>query len=215
LSPAHAAFLHHAGYGAIALAVGLESVGIPLPGETTLLAAALYAGATHKLSIWGVIGAASAGAIVGGCVGFWLGREFGLWLLLRFGRYLHVTERRIRIGQYLFRRHGGKVVFFGRFVALLRALASFLAGVNRMSWPRFFVFNAAGGIVWSAVYGGGAYLFGHRVKHLLGPVGLVVGAVALVLVAVGFVFLRRHEEQLAAAAERALPGPLFPVHPRR
>ncbi|MGH7040943.1 MAG: DedA family protein [Acetobacteraceae bacterium] len=212
LSPEHAVLLHHAGYGAVAFAVGIESIGIPFPGETTLLAAALYAGATHKLSIWGIIAAASAGAIAGDCVGFWLGRKFGLWLLLHFGPRVRITERRIRLGQYLFRLHGGKVVFFGRFIALLRALAAFLAGTNRMSWPRFLVFNAAGGIVWSSMYGGGAYLFGARIKHLLGPMGVALGVLAVVLVVAGVIFLRGHEERLADAAERAMPGPIVPRH---
>ena len=204
--------LHHAGYSAVALAVGIESIGIPFPGETTLIAAALYAGATHKLNIWIVIAAASLGAILGDNIGFWLGREFGLWLLLRFGRYVRITERRIRLGQYLFRRHGGKVVFFGRFVAVLRALAAFLAGTSQMTWPRFLLFNAAGGIVWSGLYGGGAYMFGSRIKHLLGPMGLTLTGLALGLGVLGVIFLRRHEEQLADAAERAMPGPIAPRH---
>lgn len=207
--------LQHAGYGAVALAVGIESIGIPFPGEATLLAAALYAGATHHLNIWGVIAAAAAGAIVGDGIGFWLGRKFGLWLLLRFGRYLRITERRIRLGQYLFLRHGGKVVFFGRFVTVLRALAAFLAGANRMRWPRFLAFNAAGGILWAALYGGGAYLFGTRIKAVLGPIGLGLGAVALVLAVAGAWFLHRHEERLADAAERAMPGPVLPPPRRR
>ena len=164
-----------------------------------------------------MIAAASFGAIMGDSIGFWLGRAFGLWLLMRFGRYLRITERRVRLGQYLFHRHGGKVVFFGRFVAVLRALAAFLAGTNRMSWPRFLAFNAAGGIVWSGLYGGGAYLFGSRIKHLLGPVGLTLGVLAVGLAIVGVVFVHRHEERLADAAERAMPGPVFPPRggPRR
>ena len=198
------------GYGAVALAVAIESIGIPFPGETTLIAAALYAGATHKLNIWGVVASASFGAIMGDNIGFWLGHTFGLWLLLRFGRYVRITERRIRLGQYLFRRHGGKVVFFGRFVAVLRALAAFLAGTNRMSWPRFLAFNAAGGIVWSGLYGGSAYLFGTRIKNLLGPLGLTLGGLAVGLGVLGVIFLRRHEERLADAAERAMPGPVLP-----
>lgn len=213
LSPEHHAVLHHAGYGAVALAVGIESIGIPFPGESTLVAAALYAGATHRLDILGIIAAASAGAIVGDSIGFWLGRAFGFVLLMRLGRYVRITERRIRLGQYLFRRHGGSVVFFGRFVALLRALAAFLAGANRMGWPRFLLFNAAGGIVWSSLYGGGAYLLGQHIFAVAGPAGIVLGALALAGAAFGFLFLRRHEEALADRAEREMPGPLFP--PRR
>ena len=210
LSADQAALLHHASYGAVAVAVGIESLGIPFPGETTLLAAAIYAGTTHKLSIYGVIAAAAAGAIVGDSIGFWLGHRFGLWLLLRLGRYVRITERRIKLGQYLFQLHGGKVVFFGRFVAVLRALAAFLAGMNRMRWPRFLAFNAAGGLVWSGLYGGGAYLFGREAHRILGPSGVALGVAAAVLLVVGFVFVRRHESRLEDEAERALPGPLFP-----
>ncbi|MBV8613695.1 MAG: DedA family protein [Acetobacteraceae bacterium] len=206
--------LAHAGYGAVMLAVGIESMGIPFPGETTLIAAAAYAGSTHKLSIVLVVAAAAAGAIIGDNVGFWIGREVGLRLLLRYGKYIRMTERRIKLGQYLFQRYGGVVVFFGRFVAVLRALAAFLAGTNRMTWPRFLVFNAAGGIVWSSAYGFGAYALGTQIHRLAGPVGIALGAVALVLIVCGFVFLRRHEHQLEDEAERALPGPVE-AHTRR
>jgi membrane protein DedA with SNARE-associated domain len=200
--------LAHAGYGAVMLAVGIESIGIPFPGETTLIAAAAYAGSTHKLNIGFVIAAAAAGAIIGDNIGFWIGREVGLRLLIRYGKHIRMTERRIKLGQYLFQRYGGEVVFFGRFVAVLRALAAFLAGANRMTWPRFLVFNAAGGIVWSGAYGIGAYALGTQVHRLAGPVGIGFGVVALILIIGGIVFLRRHEHQLEDAAERALPGPI-------
>ncbi len=206
----HEGLLAHVGYGAVALAVGLESIGVPFPGEASLLAAAAYAATTHRLDIALVIAAAAAGAAVGGTIGFWVGREFGFRLLLRYGRYIWLTDRRIKLGQYLFRRYGGTVVFFGRFVAVLRALASFLAGANRMAWPRFLFFNAAGAIVWAAIYGIAAFEFGKQLHRLLGPVGAVVGAVVLVLLLAGFIFLRRHEQQLSDEAERALPGPIDP-----
>jgi membrane protein DedA with SNARE-associated domain len=206
--------LAHAGYGAVMLAVGIESMGIPFPGETTLIAAAAYAGSTHKLNIVFVVAAAAAGAIIGDNIGFWIGREIGLRLLIRYGKYIRMTERRIKLGQYLFQHYGGTVVFFGRFVAVLRALAAFLAGTNRMTWPRFLVFNAAGGIVWAGVYGFGAYALGTQIHRLAGPVGAALGVVALVLIVCGFVFLRRHEHQLEDEAERALPGPIE-VSPRR
>jgi membrane protein DedA with SNARE-associated domain len=101
------------GYGAVGVIVGLESMGLPLPGETVLVIAALYAGTHPDLSIWGVVAAAATGAILGDNVGFWLGREFGYRLVLRYGRYVGLSEARIKLGQYLFQRHGGKVVFFG------------------------------------------------------------------------------------------------------
>src|SRR5437016_2109255 len=112
-------------------------MGLPLPGETILLLGALYAGTHADLSIWGVIAAAATGAVLGDNVGYWLVREFGYLLLLRFGRHVGLSDARIKLGQYLFLRHGGKVVFFGRFIAVLRILAAVLAGVNRMEWRGF------------------------------------------------------------------------------
>ncbi len=203
------------GYGAVALAVGIESIGIPFPGETMLIAAAVYAGSTHQLSVTLVVAAAAAGAIMGDNIGFWIGREFGFRFLLRYGRYVRVTEPRIKLGQYLFLRHGGKVVFFGRFVAVLRALAAVLAGTNRMSWLRFLAFNAAGGIAWAAIYGVGAYLLGQQISRVLGPVGMALLAAAVVLLIVGFKLLKKHEARLEAEAERVLPGPLVPAKHHR
>lgn len=157
---------HGDGLGRVDQTAGiLQSTGIPFPGETTLLAAATYAGTTHHLSIALVIVAAASGAILGDNLGFWVGREGGYRLLRRYGRYIRLERRRLKLGQYLFRQHGGKVVFFGRFVAVLRAFAAFLAGTNRMPWGRFLAFNAAGGIVWAIVYGLGGYALGRNVHR--------------------------------------------------
>jgi len=214
VSPDAVSLISSYGYWAVAGIVALESMGLPVPGETTLIAAAAYAGTTHRLSIAPVVIAAAAGAIVGDNLGFWIGRGFGYRLLLRYGHYLRLTARRVKLGQYLFLRHGGKVVFLGRFVAVLRALAAFLAGANRMSWSPFLLWNAAGGVAWATLYGLAAYLFGRQVHHLLGRLGLLMLAVALVLGTVGLVFLRRHESKLEDEAERALPGPLQPARHR-
>ena len=196
------------GYGAVALTVGIESLGIPFPGETALIATALYAGASHHLNIVFVVAAAAAGAIIGDNIGFWIGREFGFRLLLRYGGYIRMTPPRIKLGQYLFLRHGGKVVFFGRFVAVLRSLAAFLAGANRMKWPRFLIFNALGAIVWAGAYGFGAYYLGKAIHGVIGPVGAVLGVIAIVAIIAGFIFLRRNEKRLEDEAEKALPGPI-------
>jgi membrane protein DedA with SNARE-associated domain len=196
------------GYGAVGFAVSVESIGVPFPGESTLIAAALYAGATHELNIVLVVLAAAAGAIIGDNIGFFIGRELGFRLLTRYGRCIRMTPPRIKVGQYLFLRHGGKVVFFGRFVAILRALAAFLAGANRMAWPRFLVFNAAGGVVWAVAYGFGAYLLGSAIHRLVGPVGITLGALAVVTIIAGAIFIRSNEARLEDEAERALPGPI-------
>lgn len=196
------------GYWAVLLFVGIESIGIPFPGETMLLAAAIYAGSTHRLAIPIIIVAAAAGAILGDNVGFWIGREGGYRLLRRYGSRIGIEERRIKLGQYLFRRHGGKVVFFGRFVAVLRALAAFLAGTNRMTWPRFLVFNAAGGIVWATAYGLGGYALGDNIHRFEGPIGRVLIALGVLATIGGIVFIKRNERRLEDEAERAMPGPI-------
>jgi membrane protein DedA with SNARE-associated domain len=196
------------GYWAVAGAVALECVGLPLPGESALVAAAIYAGSTHRLNIGLVIFAAAMGAAIGGSCGFWLGRAVGHHQLMKYGRYIHLTEQRIKLGRYLFWRHGGKLIFFCRFIAILRTIAAILAGVNRMPWIRFFVFNAIGGAVWAATYGFGAYAIGDGVKRLSTPMAIVAFAAAAVAVIAAYLFLRSHEQQLQAEAERRYPGPL-------
>ena len=177
------------GYLAIFVIVGLESAGIPMPGETVLVAAAILAG-QGKLNIFGVIAAAAAGAIIGDNCGYWVGREFGFPLVYRFGRYVRLDERRLKLGQYLFLRHGGKIVFFGRFVAILRAFAAFLAGVNHFNWERFFLFNAAGGIVWATIYGVGGFWLGRAIETYARPVGVALLVGAAIGIIVGAVFVR-------------------------
>ena len=202
------------GYWAVGGFVALESMGLPVPGETVLIGTAILAGTTHDLNVFVLVGAAAVGAIVGDNVGFWIGREAGFPLVVRYGPYIRLTERKIKLGQYLFLRHGGKVVFFGRFIAILRALAAFLAGVNGMTWRRFLVFNAAGGIVWAAVYGFGGWYFGKEASKLAEPAAIALGSIAVVLLTVGFFYLRHHAAQLEARAEAALPGPIRRVRVR-
>lgn len=188
--------------------VMLESMGVPMPGETALVGAAIFAGTTYRLGIGSVVAVAAAAAIVGDNLGYAIGRLVGVRLLVRYGHHLHLTEARLRIGQYLFRRHGGKIVFFGRFVAFLRAFAAVLAGANRMPWPHFLLMNALGGLAWASLFGGGAYLFGETVKRVAGPVGLALLAAAVIAVVAGSMFFRRHEAELERRAAEAIPGPL-------
>ena len=189
------------GYAAIFAMVMLESAGIPLPGETILISASIYTGTTGALDIRFVIAAAAAGAILGDNIGFWVGRTFGQRLLSRWGHLIGLDERKLKLGQYLFMQHGGKIVFFGRFVALLRAFAAILAGVNRLSPFRFFMWNAAGGIVWAGVFGLGGYLLGEGVQRIAGPIGWAALALALVAGLILWRFFKIHEEQLYAGAE--------------
>jgi membrane protein DedA with SNARE-associated domain len=200
-------FLAEYGYWALALLIGLESMGIPLPGETVLIMASVHAG-DRGGNIGAVIAAAAAGAIIGDNLGYLLGRQLGFRFLIRFGKKLGFTDARIKLGQYLFMRHGAKVVFFGRFVAVLRCLAAFLAGVNQMRWPRFLAANAAGAIVWASIIGLGAYSFGRAFHQIAGPISLAAFILALIVVIWGFIYVSHHEVALEVEAERALPGPL-------
>jgi membrane protein DedA with SNARE-associated domain len=183
--------------------IALECVGVPVPGETILVASAIYAATTHELNIWSVVGAGIAGAIVGNIVAFGIGRRYGYGLLLRYGSYLRLDEPRIKIGQYLFLRYGSRVVFFARFVPVLRSIAGVLAGANRMPWSSFMMANVTGAVAWVSIDCFGAYLFGEEITRLAAPVGIALGLlIILALVATG-VFIARHEQQLAAEAERA------------
>ncbi len=187
---------------------GWRAWGSQFPGETILVIAAVYAATHAGLNIGLIVLAASAGAIVGDNLGYWLGSRFGYPLLLRLGPRVGLSAGRIKVGQYLFLRHGGKVVFLGRFVALLRILAAFLAGVNRMEWPAFLLANALGGVTWAAVFAFGGYTLGtvaFRLQGVLGPILLAAAAIAFF--GCGFL-IQRYEDRLQEEAERALPGPL-------
>jgi membrane protein DedA with SNARE-associated domain len=196
------------GLWALFIAITLECMGIPLPGETALVAAALYAGSTHRLTIDSVMLVATTAATAGGMIGYVIGRWIGLRLLVRYVKYIRLDERRLKVGQYLFLRHGGKIVFFGRFVDLLRIIAAVLAGANRMGRPYFLFMNAFGGICWVLLMGGGAYLFGEQMKRVAGRVELLLVIVAIGLAVGGIIFFRHHEKELEQRAERAIPGPL-------
>jgi membrane protein DedA with SNARE-associated domain len=196
------------GYFAVFLAVGIESLGIPIPGETMLITASVYAGATHNLTIAGVIAAAIAGAIIGDNIGYLIGYRGGYRVLVRHGRRVHVNQRQLKIARYLFDRHGGPVVFFGRFVSILRTYAAFLAGVSHMEWRRFFAYNAAGGVSWSIIFGLAGYYGQQAFKQLSTPIDIALGVAAIFLVTFLVLYIRRHADRLAVQAEAAYPGPL-------
>jgi len=201
-------WLQSIGYLAVALFVGIESLGVPLPGETMLITAAVFAATTHQLSIVGIIAAAIVGAVIGDNIGFGIGWFGGYPILRRFGKYIRLDEAKLKVGRYIFMRHGSKVVFFGRFVSVLRTYAAFLAGTNRMHWSRFLVANAAGGIVWATLYGVGAYSASSVIAKLNTPVEIGFAALAVVAIVASAIFIRRNIKRLEAVAEAALPGPL-------
>ena len=198
------------GYLAVFALVAVESVGVPVPGETMLIIAAVYAGATGKLSIGLVVAVAAAGAIVGDNVGYLVGRVGGWRLLRRYGHYVRIDERKLKLGRYLFMRHGGKVVFFGRFVGILRTYSAALAGANHMRFRRFLAFNASGGVIWAAIYGFGYYYVADILERLGTPVSIALGLIAAAVAIAIFLFIRRNIAAWEEQAEIALPGPLLP-----
>ena len=201
----HAMISAH-GAWVVGLLVGLESLGLPLPGEAVLVAAAIYAGTTGDLSITGVLAAALVGAVVGDSMGYLIGRTLGWPFLLRHGGRVGLSRERLQVGRLLLLRHGGKVVFFGRFVAFLRVLAASLAGASGMAWPRFALFNAAGGAVWVGVFGGAAYLLGTQAHRLLGPLGVATLLLRVAGAVTAAVRVRRTEAPLRAESVGAQPA---------
>lgn len=182
------AAIEHYGYLAVLIAVAIESTGIPFPGETALLAAAVFAGTSGHVSIVGVIAAAAAGAILGDNFGYTIGKRGGYPLLRRFAAVLHINERHLAYAESYFQRHGDKTVFIGRFFAVLRAWAAFLAGVNHMPRRTFLIWNALGGIVWATSFGTLGYLLGNNLP-LLGHIlrTLSVGGTILFVVVGGII----------------------------
>ncbi len=195
--------LAHYGYGLVGVVIMLESMGLPLPGESLMIGSAIYCATTGRLDIRIVLLVASVGAILGDNAGYLIGRKVGLRVLTRYGRRIGLTEDRLTLARYLFQRYGGYVVFLGRFVVLLRTLAALLAGATQMPWPAFLACNALGGICWCLLYGGGAYALGDAARHLSGPIGIGVGSVAAVAVATLFLFVKRNEKRLTSEAEQA------------
>jgi len=196
------------GYLAVFVLVGAESLGIPLPGETALITAAIYAGHTHRLNPWLIFLVAAAAAIIGDNIGYWIGDKGGYRLARRYGPKVRLDERKLKTARYLFDLHGVKVVFFGRFVSVLRTYAAFLAGTSKMRWRRFLPANAAGGIVWAAIWTFAAYLAGNALKRASGIINLVFIGAAVIAIVVAILLVRRQTSKFADRAEQAYPGPL-------
>ncbi|MFT8816652.1 MAG: DedA family protein [Komagataeibacter saccharivorans] len=193
----------HYGYGVIGVIVMLESMGAPLPAETLLISAGIYCAATHRLDIAWVAVAGIIGAIMGDNFGYLIGRWLGHPLLERKGARIGLTPRRLQTGRFLFKRYGGVIVAFGRFIAFLRMFVALLAGANEMPWPSFLLFNAIGGIFWAGGYAYAAYYLGHSISRISGPVGIAVAIGGGIMLLCSVIFLRRHEARLAAEAEAA------------
>jgi membrane-associated protein len=190
-----------AGYPLLFVLVMAESSGVPIPGETALITAAVLA-SRGKLQIEWVIVLAAAGAIVGDNIGYVIGRKGGRWLLERPGRFYRQRREVLSTGEPFFERHGPKAVFFGRFVLGLRVWASWLAGATRMHWRSFVFWNALGGISWATAIGLLAYFLGNSAGNAIETFG-IYGLVAAVLAVVSFIFLHRRARRQRSAESDA------------
>jgi membrane protein DedA with SNARE-associated domain len=165
------------GYAVVFALIAVETMGIPVPGETALIAAALLAH-DGEMDIVPLIALAAAAAILGDNVGFAIGRKGGRKLFLISGPFLAQRQAALDVGEPFFKRHGPKAVFLGRWVAGLRIASAWLAGMNKMNWPTFLFWNALGGICWAISIGLGVYFVGHAFEQILGVGGIVAGALA-------------------------------------
>lgn len=181
--------------------VAMESAGIPIPGETLLITAAVLSRPEHhRYSLVWVIVVAATGAIVGDNIGYWLGRVGGRKLLNRWGFVSRYAERALPPSERFFDRHGAKAVFLGRFIAILRVTAAWLAGLSHMQWWRFFAWNAAGGIVWAAGVALLAYWAGKAVADAVSRYGLYGVVALIVLGALAYVGLRIWKKKIVEGA---------------
>ena len=196
-------FLQSYGYLAVFLFVALESVGSPLPGESAVIAAALYAGSTHRLNIGLIALVAAVAAIAGDNGGYWLGHHAGSRLVRRYGHWVRLDARKLKVGRYLFARHGGTIVFLGRFITALRTYTAFFAGMNAMRRSRFFLVNATAGVLWAVAFSFSAYALGRAAIRMGTDLAIGGMAVAGLLTVVAALVLnrtvRRFEERAAAA----------------
>ncbi|GCF10404.1 DedA family protein [Dictyobacter arantiisoli] len=200
------ATLHSLGYPAVVLFVMIESSGIPFPGETMLLLASFYAAVYHDLSLPIVIICAAGGAIMGDNLGYMLGRTGGKALVERYGKHFFLKPERLQQAEHFFARHGDKTVFFGRFVAVLRAWAAFLAGINKMAWQKFFLYNALGGILWAIIYGLLGFYAGQifhnnfaQVERLASNVTWILAGIILIGVVIALILYKKCKQKSVAA----------------
>lgn len=181
--------------------IGLESMGVPSPGETALVLGAVLA-SQGKLQIWLVILIGIASAIAGDNLGYLLGRRFGREVFVARGPLQAHRRRAVAYGDRFFERHGPKTVFLARWIALVRFAAAWLAGINRMRFPQFFFWNALGGTTWGITYGLVGYFAGEAGAGVLAKFG-IAGAIVLGVMLVGSIVLVVVRERRRAARERS------------
>jgi membrane-associated protein len=194
-------FTQTAGYPLLFVLVMAESGGVPLPGETALITAAALAG-RGQLSIALVIALAAAAAIVGDNLGYLIARRYGRGLLQHAGPFLAQRQRVLELGEPFFARHGPKAVFFGRWILGLRTWTAWLAGASDMSWTRFAIWNAAGGVSWAITVGLAGYFIGQSTSGVFTVFGIVGLSLALVVLGIWL-----------ARSRRARPSPTPPRCP--
>jgi membrane-associated protein len=188
----------HVGYTVVFALIAIETMGIPVPGETALIAAALLAH-DGQMDIVTLIALASAAAIIGDNVGFAIGRKGGRALFSRPGPFYAARLRALAYGEPFFAKHGPKAVFLGRWVSGLRIASAWLAGINGMHWPTFLLWNALGGIFWACTVGLAVYFAGHVAEDVIATGGPIAAGVLVAALAGFVIWHRRHRRH-------ALPG---------
>ncbi len=186
-------FLTRYGYWTVLVGLLVENSGIPVPGETILISASVLARTTHQLNILYVAAVAITAATIGDNLGFALGRYAGCPLLLRYRELFHIEEKTIRRGEELFRRRGNVAVFFARFIAGLRVLAGPMAGILKMPWREFALYNALGAIAWVGVVASASYFLGPAIESLFRHASLAT-AIILALVLIYRWFTRKQRQ---------------------
>ena len=185
------------GYSVVFLGVFLENTGLPVPGETMLLAGAAMA-QYGWLSLGRVIVTAIAGAILGDNLGFFVGRRYGRGLVERLGGKIGLTPQRLAQFDVFFQKYGGRTVFIARFITGLRVFCAVLAGASELRWPTFLFYNATGAIVWSTTIGLVGYALGEswdRLEHLVGRSGLIAFVIVVALALFAVLRARRTPDQ--------------------
>ena len=182
-------YMYQYGYWAVFFGVMLENAGIPVPGETILLVAG-YLCSKGDLHIGLVMLVAATGAVIGDNIGFAIGHHYGRDILLRFGRFVFLTPKRLDHMTNYFASHGNKTILVARFITGLRVFAAILAGASKMPWRIFVIYNMAGAVLWSVVITSLGYLFGQSLPLLVKWVGRSGTILLIVAIVVGVVVWR-------------------------
>jgi len=202
-------YFAHYGYWVVFFGVMLENAGIPVPGETILLAAGFFAAQGH-FHLWEVMAIAAVGAVLGDNAGYWIGHRLGRATLERYGRYIGLTHARVLHMDRFFQAHGNKTILVARFITGLRVFAALLAGSARMPWPTFAIYNLLGAVLWAVAISLAGFFFGRSwdaLERWIKGAGLVALGI-VVIIAITIAFNRRRKQKLQAMeaeseAERA------------